>query len=312
MVNTTIQSLDLNLLKVFDALLEDRHVSRAAQRVGLSQPALSNALSRLRAVFGDPLFVRTGQGMKPTARALQLAGPLRTGLAQIRAAVEGGPGFDAISSTRVFRVAMPDYLEFRLLPPLLVRLAEVAPHVRVQVRRLDGLFQAPEAALRSGNLDAAIGYFPDARGLEPGTLSETLFTDEQAVVARKGNPVFNGNTAARLTNEQFSEAEHAAVIFRDEAWGVIDTELASRGLRRKLRLATPHFLTVIHAVLETDLVACIPIWLARHFEPMGLTIRQPPFQLPYFTARWIWNQNADADPGHKWFRQTSFAALPRA
>lgn len=302
-----IASLDLNLLKVLDALLEERHVSRAAKRVGLSQPALSNALGRLRGVFEDPLFTRSGQGMVPTPRALQLSGPVRSAMRQIREALEGPVAFDPHASVRTFRIAMPDYLEFRLAPLLVRALAEEAPHVRIQIRRVEGLFQAPEAALRAGTLDLAVGFFPDAKGVDPGTRVETLFSDQQAVIGRKGHSILKGRTA--LSIEQFAEAEHAAVIFREEAWGLIDTELASRGLRRRMRFATPHFLTVMRAVQTTDLIACVPEWLAREYEPLGLTVKKPPFQLPDFVARMIWNREVEADPGHRWFRGVALGAF---
>lgn len=308
MVN--IAAIDLNLLKVLEALFEERQVSRAARRVGLSQPAFSNALGRLRAVFGDPLFVRSAQGMLPTPRAQQLAEPVRAAMRQIREALEGpqASAFDPKAGSRSFRIAMPDYLEYRLLPPLLEALAGAgASRVRVQIRRVDGLFQAPEGALRSGALDLAIGFFPDAKGVEPGTRVETLFSDDQAVIGRKGHPLLKRR--APMSIETFAEADHAAVIFREEAWGLIDTELASRGLRRRLVLATPHFLTVMRAVQTTDLIAVAPRWLARQYEPLGLTVQEPPFRLPDFVARMIWSREADGDPGHRWFRELALQAF---
>jgi DNA-binding transcriptional LysR family regulator len=295
-----IDAIDLNLLKVLDALLEERHVSRAAQRVGLSQPALSNALRRLREVCEDPLFTRSRQGMVPTARALQMGGPVRGAMRQIREALSGGAEFDPGASVRTFRIAMPDYLEYRLMPGLLRALATEAPEVRVQVRRLEGLFQAPETALRAGSLDLAVGFFPDGKGVETGTRVETLFSDRQAVIGRSGHPLLRGRGVMAL--EKFVAAEHAAVIFRDEAWGLIDTELASQGLRRRMRLATPHFLTALRAVQQSDLIACVPEWLAREFAGEGLAVRKPPFHLPEFVARMVWSREAEADPGQRWFR----------
>ncbi len=295
-----ISTFDLNLLPLFEALLDERSVSRAAARVGLTQPALSNAIRRMREVIGDPLFIRTARGMRPTPRAEQLAGPVRAALAHTRSALSGESAFDPATTARTFRLAMNDYSEWRLEALIIERACGPSSGASVQVRRVDTLFGVPEADLRNGTLDAAVGFFPDPRSLEEGTLSETLFEEDNVVVGRRGNPALR----KRLTLERFAELNHAAVIYRAEPWGIVDQELASHGLRRRLRLATPHFLTALKAVAESDLIACVPAGLAQEFQrAMGLTIRPLPIRLPRFVTRMLWAHQWQHDPAHVWLRQ---------
>ena len=292
-----IAAADLNLLVAFDALLEERSVTRAARRIGLSQPAMSAALARLRALLEDPLFLRTGRGIEPTARALELAGPVRAGLEQLRRALEGEAAFEPGTSERAFRLAMTDYAEWLLLGPLMGALGREAPGVQLQLRRLDRLFSVPEGDLRSGAIDLAVGFFGDARTLQEGTLEQSLFEEQERRRIRKGR-------GGRLSLEAFAAARHAAIIYRPEPWGLIDQELAARGKRRRLRLAAPHFLTVIEAVAASDLIAVVPERLARRFrKALRLDVRPVPFPMPAFHTRMAWHQQASDDPAHRWLRE---------
>lgn len=304
-----ITSLNLNLLLVFEALLEERSVSRAARRVGLSQPALSNALARLRATFGDTLFTRTARGMIPTPRALELAGPVRGGLAQLRAALAERPRFDPAASTRSFRLAMTDYAELLLLGPLLRRLQRSAPEVQILARRLERIFIPPEAELRSGVFDAALGFFPEASGLEPGTYSRDVFVEENVCLARKGHPLLR----RRFTVRQFASAGHIAIFYRADSRGLIDNILAGHGLRRHLLAATPHFLTVPYVVAESDLIAVVPAGLAARFrKKLPLEVRPVPLRLPPFRMRLLWHEHTAEDPGQQWLRGEILECLPAA
>ncbi|MBV9035665.1 MAG: LysR family transcriptional regulator [Acidobacteriaceae bacterium] len=295
-----ISAFDLNLLPILEALLEERNVSRAATRVGLSQPAMSNALKRLREVTGDALFIRTGRGMRPTPRAEQLAGPIRAALAQARSALAGEKLFHPKGVQRTFRMAMNDYAEWRLEASMVRRMGKQSKGIMAQVRRVEALFSVPETDLRTGALDLAIGFFPDPRNLDEGTLSETLFEEDNVVVARVGHP----GLRKRLTAERFAELDHAAVIYRPEPWGLVDQELARLGLKRRLRLATPHFLTALKAVAESDLIACVPEGLAREFAPgMRLALQRLPIALPAFVTRMLWARHWQQDPGHSWLRE---------
>lgn len=292
-----ISGIDLNLLIAFESLLNERHVGRAADRVGLSQPAFSNAISRLRARLDDPLFVRTGGGMLPTPRAEQLSGPVRTALSLLRDTLEAPRAFDPEVSDQRFRIGLSDNVEL-LLAPLLARTIE-AGKLQLQTRRLEELFGIPEAELRSGSLDLAVGYFQDSRSLPRGFAMETLREERNVVIARRGHPAMK----KRLTLQRLMRLDHAAVIYRSEPWGLIDRELASRGLRRRLRLVLPHCLSVLHAVASSDLVACVHESVANAFGPsLGIVSHAEPIGLPLFTLRMTWHEQRSSDPAQIWLR----------
>jgi DNA-binding transcriptional LysR family regulator len=299
MRSVNINSLDLNLLLVLEALLEERNVTRAAARVGLTQSAASSALSRLRAALGDPLFRRTARGMSPTARAMELAAPLRSALAQIRAALSESSGFAPSASGRSFRLGMTDYAELVLLGPLLSRISRDAPDVQILVRRLDRIFIPPESELRDAALDAAIGFFPEASSLEPDTHSLNLYSEKNVCIARKGHPILRGT----LTPARFAAAGHVGVFYRNEVRGLVDSALANHGLRRKLRATTPHFLSAAQVVSESNLIAVVPEGLATRFRKfLDLEIRKVPVTMPPLHMRLLWHERATLDPGHQWLR----------
>lgn len=299
-----ISGIDLNLLVAFEALMDERHVGRAARRVGLSQPALSNAIARLRSRLEDPLFVRTGRGMMPSPRAEQLAVPIRAALAQLRLTFAAPNSFDPSVSAQSYRIGMSDDVELRLVPVL--SLAMLSGELQMQTRRLDRLFTVPEGELRNGTLDLAIGYFADARYLAPGLVMMPLSEEANVVIARRGHPMWKH----KLTVEGFARLNHAAVIYRNQLWGLVDNELASRGLRRRLRLALPHCLSVLHAVASSDLVGCIQESVMKEFGK-GLQLRScpEPLGLPPFVLRMVWHRQRDNDPSHAWLRKLIIAKL---
>jgi len=302
-----IASVNLNLLLAFEALLEERSVSRAAARIGLSQPAMSNALSRLREVFADRLFVRTKRGMMATPRALELAGPVRAGLAQLRAALAERTPFDPAASTRSFRIAMSDYAEFLLLGPLLHNLERDAPAVQVVVRRPERIFLPPEESLRDGTLDAAIGFFPEESALEPGTRSQELFVEDNVCIARRGHPLLR----KPFTLRQFASAKHVAIFYRPDTRGFIDDILAGHGLRRRLQAATPHFLVIPYAVSACDLIAVVPAGLASRYRKfLPIEVRKVPLRMPRFHMRLLWHERGTDDPAHQWFRAEILKCFP--
>ncbi len=299
-----ISGIDLNLLVAFEALMDERHVGRAARRVGLSQPALSNAIARLRSRLEDPLFVRTGRGMMPSPRAEQLAVPIRAALAQLRLTFAAPNSFDPSVSAQSYRIGMSDDVELRLVPVL--SRAMLSGELQMQTRRLDRLFTVPESELRNGTLDLAIGYFADARYLAPGLVMMPLSEETNVVIARRGHPMWKH----KLTVEGFARLDHAAVIYRNQLWGLVDNELASRGLRRRLRLALPHCLSVLHAVASSDLVGCIQESVMKEFGK-GLQLRScpEPLGLPPFVLRMVWHRQRDNDPSHAWLRKLIIAKL---
>jgi DNA-binding transcriptional LysR family regulator len=295
-----ITAINLNLLLAFEALMDEESVSRAASRVGLSQPAMSNALARLREIAGDPLFQRTSRGMRATARAVELAGPIRAGLAQLRSAFAERPGFDPVVSTRRFRIAMTDYAEFLLLGPLVRALARTAPGVQLVVRRVDSIFAPPEAELRAGAFDTVVGFYPEANALDPRTRSEDLFAEQNVCIARKGHSLMQ----KRFTLRDFAGAAHIGVFYRDETVGLVDNILAGHGLRRRLLATTPHFLSAISVVSKSDLIAVVPAGLAARFRaPLGLEIRKMPIRLPVFHMRLLWYEHNSEDPAQQWLRR---------
>lgn len=293
-----ISGIDLNLLVAFEALMDERHVGRAAKRVGLSQPAFSNAIARLRVRLQDPLFVRRAQGMAPTPRAEQISGPIRSALVQLRQTFEVPDSFDPSVSAQRFRIALSDDVELRLVP--LFARSMLSGDLQMQTRRLDWLFTVPETELRNGTFDLAIGYFPDARHLAAGLIMESLSEENNVVIARRSHPLWKH----RLTIERFTRLDHAAVIYRNQVWGLIDNELASRGLRRRLRLALPHCLSLLHAVAASDLVGCIQESVVNRFGK-GLNLRfcPEPLGLPPFVLRMVWHRQRDNDPSHLWLRK---------
>lgn len=295
--SVNINGLDLNLLLAFESLLDERNVSRAARRVGLSQPAFSNAIGRLRARLEDPLFVRTSQGMMPTPRSEQLAGPIRAALAQLRQTFEAPRSFEPSASAQRFRIALSDDVELRLVS-LFARSLQ-SGELQMQTRRLDWLFTVPESELRNGAIDLAIGYFPDARYLSSGFLMETLTEENNVVIARRGHVAWK----RRLTLDRFTRLDHAAVIYRNQPWGLIDNELAARGLRRHLRLALPHCLSVLHAVAASNLIACIQESVVKAFGAgLSLVSCPEPMGLPPFTLRMVWHRQRNDDPAQVWLR----------
>ena len=307
-----INSVNLNLMLAFEALLDEKNVSRAAARTGLSQPAMSNALARLRELFGDPLFRRTSRGMRATPRALELAGPVRAGLSQLRTAFAERPGFDPAASNRSFRIAMTDYAELMALGPLLRRLSRIAPAIQIVVLRVNRIFVAPEAELREGVFDLAIGFYPDPKSLDPRTGSPTLSAEQNVCIARKGHPLLQ----KRFTLREFAAANHIGVFYRDETVGLVDNILAEYGLCRRLVATTPHFLTAVHVVANSDLIATVPAGLAAHFRhDAGLEVRRSPLGLPTFYTRLLWSGHRSEDPALMWLRSEiagCFAQIPHS
>lgn len=297
-----ISAIDLNLLVAFDALFSERNVTRAARRVGLSQPAMSNALSRLRALLDDELFVRSGRGMEPTARAQSLALPVREALSRIEEALAPALAFDPARLDRVVRVAMTDNSMAVLLIDMIERLRETAPNLDLHVKNTRPAGMPP--MLDDGEIDLAIGVVGD---LEPRHRAATLYTDRLVGIARRGRFGPGGPTL-----EQFVAADHALVAPRNGSGGTIDAALAATGLKRRVFLTLPQFIFAPYAVAKADLVACLPARIAlAKAELLDLEIFEPPIELPEFSVSLIWHGRDDADPAHQWLR-TTIAAVAQA
>src|SRR5215510_5962668 len=208
-----VGDLDLNLLRAFDAVLRDGSVTAAAGRLGLSQPAMSNALSRLRRLLGDPLFMRTAGGMRPTPFAQQLAAPVQQALDLIRASLSQQAGFDPKTSDRIFRLQLTDVGEIAFLPPLLERLQRDAPRVRVETQQLPQ--DEVSDALASGEADLALGFLPELSG---GVVQKRLFRDRYVCLVRIDHP----RIGSRLTLAQFLAASHVLVSSRGSAHEIVE------------------------------------------------------------------------------------------
>lgn len=294
-MNVNISRIDLNLLVVFDALMAERHLSRAASRVGRSQPAMSHALRRLRGLFNDPLLVRGKGGMKPTARALELEAPVRAVLSEISALTGQGDEFDAGSARRTFRLAMSDYNARILLPALAKRVRAEAPDVNLVV--LQGGRRDTAEALARGAADVVV---TSLEGIPKGMRGELLLRDRVACVA--GKKAMGGKRS--LTLAEYLERPHLNVSLQGDSPGPIDDMLAKRGLRRRSVITLAHFLVIPAVLSATDIVATLASRIARAYRAeYDLIIFKPPFEAPEAMIWSIWHPRAEADPGHRWLRE---------
>lgn len=290
-----LREIDLNLLVVFNQLLLDRSVSTAAEKLGLTQPAVSNALKRLRAVLKDELFLRTSRGMEPTPYALHLAEPVIYALNTLQTAFTTRDSFTPETSTRNFQLAMTDIGEMYFMPPLMVALSKEAPHVRVStVRPNTGNLKED---MESGTVDLAMGLLPN---LQTGFFQRRLFLHKYVCIFRKGHPL----AKSPMTLKQFTELEHVGVIAANTGHSEIDGLLERAGIKRKMRLVVPHFIAVGHILQSTDLIATLPERFAERCEvPFGLATSPHPVRLPDIAINLFWHAKVNRDPANMWIRQ---------
>ncbi|GAB3129364.1 LysR family transcriptional regulator [Novispirillum itersonii] len=286
-----IKSLDLNLLKALDALLETRSVTRAAERLGLTQPAVSGLLVRLRDVFGDPLFIRSQRGVVPTPRAEALGVPLRQALRDIQSLLTP-EAFVPAQAAMTVTVAATDYAQTAVLLPLMLLLRQEAPGIRIAVRPVDpsGLGSQMEC----GHLDMAL--------ITPDLAAETmrqrvLFHEHYVCLMRKGHPVAD----TPLTVERFCALDHALMSHDGSKFrGVTDVALEGLGLSRRVVAVVPSFLVLIDLVRRSDLVAMVPGRLATGVKDCVMV--PPPVPVPGFTKVLTWHERLQADPAQQWLR----------
>jgi DNA-binding transcriptional LysR family regulator len=287
-----LNSLDLNLLVALDALLREANVSRAAMRIGLSQPATSHALQRLRDLIGDPLLVRTGARMELTPRAQALRAPLAQTLDQVRSLFIPDD-FDAASSERQFRLMMPDLAVELLMPRLMEKITRLAPNVRIDVVPWRGpaIFTAEFA--RTIDMVISIG------NAFAGFHRQRLYTDSDALAVRTGHPV--GARLKRL--ETFLEARHVAVVIRGQSEDLIDSWLRPKGIARRIALVVPGYIEALHVTARTDLVAFVPRRLiAALSKRLSLTTVAPPLDPGIDEQYMFYPTRAQMDPGSIWLR----------
>lgn len=288
--------LDLNLLAVFKALLDERSVTKAARRVGLSQPAASSALARLRHQLGDPLFVRTQQGMLPTAKAKALEAPIRTALGQIEDVIRLQTPFSAQSSRRSFRIMVTDHALTRVAPQLARILSKDAPQIRFDISSV-----GPETdyeRLRTGDTDLMISFIVVQP--PPSFKAMKLFSEKHVVLVRQRHPKIR----TKLTLKDYAEADHVLVAPRG-GWvaGPIDQILAEKGLKRKVRMAIPSYLAAPHCVAFSDMLVTLPESVAKqHVGILPVKIFDIPAEARPFTVSMVWHERNHDDPAHHWLR----------
>jgi DNA-binding transcriptional LysR family regulator len=288
--------LDLNLLRVLTAIEEQRSVSAAAVRLQRSQPSVSAALGRLRAFFSDPLFVRSGNRMQPTPRAIEIMGPVREVLSRIGKEIVAAPVFDAALSHQPIVLALSDVGEVVFLPALIAELRTVAPQASVRSVSLPAEDVAD--GLEYGSIDVALGYFPNLK--RHNFFQQALFSDTFTCLMRADHPV----RATRLSLQQFLQLEHAVVRAESRTEEVIDRFLVRRRIERKVVLTTPHFASIPPIVERSDLIVTVPEPLARYFSTVSARIRcvRPPFNPPRIDLKQFWHRKFHHDARNTWLR----------
>jgi DNA-binding transcriptional LysR family regulator len=286
-------AFDLNLLIVFDAVMQDRSVTRAGSRIGLSQPAMSHALNRLRHMLKDDLFVRTPDGMVPTPRAEMLAQPLRNALSEMQLALEP-VAFDPAKADRHFTLAVNNYAAVVLAPPLVAAVTAAAPSVRLDLRpsgTLD-LFQQMDR----GDLDLVLGRDDDP--VERFARTD-LLEDPFVMVMRRGHPAIR----RKLSPAAFAALPHLEISSSGEDTGFIDRWLAKNGCQRHIALRTP-YLSAASVLVQSDFVATLSRRIAQEFvRNHPLEIRQPPYESPRVRTTMLWHRRLDRHPAHHWLRE---------
>ena len=288
-----LASLDLNLLVALDALLQEASVSRAGQRVGLSQPAMSHALNKLRIVLTDPVLVRVGGRMELTLRAQSLKRPVEDVLERVRE-VFVSDAFVPASSTRTFRIFMSDYTSNLLLPSLSKQVRKIAPTVHVEVHSWKGM--VTDARDNGKTPDAVVAC--QTRDL-PGFYRQRLFTDRDVCVMHGGHPL----SGKALTLRTFLDTPHVAVEAVEFTADPVDTWLQELGHVRKVAVTVPHYIDALHLIAQSELIGVIPERLARAYAAqLDLTTREVPLDVGTFDEYLLHPARTHTDPGCMWLR----------
>ena len=301
------RTLDLNLLRVFDEVMAERNLTRAAEKLAITQPAVSNALRRLRDSMGDELLVRAGHGVEPTPRALALWPTVRHALGQLQESLAPGD-FDAASARTTFVLAMADSTGATLIPPLVQLVEQEAPGISLRLVPLTT--RDPRRLLDDETVDLAVGYFPAALAdltarAQADTVvtheSTRLYAGEYVCVMRAGHPLAD----VPLTLDQYCAARHLLVSFSGKPYGFIDGALTALGRKRRIVLTVNQFFTAGRVVATSDLLTVLPL----HFVSLAnvddtLVWRPLPMQLPAVHVDALWHSRRSHDPAHRWLRDT--------
>ncbi|MFA0810049.1 LysR family transcriptional regulator [Microbulbifer epialgicus] len=288
-----IRNIDLNLLRAFDILMDERNVSRAAERLSVTQPAVSGMLTRLRSSLNDPLFIRSQHGISPTPRALELAGPVKKILSEIED-ILAPTTFDPKESTMKLSIAATDYALKVIVTPLIYALQEEAPNIRISIQPIND--SQTFALMERGQLDLAITT-PDSVHKE--LRAKTLFKEDYTCIMASGHPHAHKNT---LTLDEFCSLKHGIVSFSGNTFhGVTDTVLNSMGRHRQVTISVPSFLSLIEILKNCELCAVIPKRLICGID--GLATITLPFEIPGFSKIMAWHERTHYSPAHIWIRE---------
>lgn len=283
---------DARHLVLFDEIYRSQSMTRSAEKLGLSQPTVSIWLGKLRRQLGDPLFVRTSTGVRPTPRADALIGEVREALALLRAIAGEAPGFDAASSDRLFRIAMTDASHITLLPSLLARLRAGAPSVNLEIVPISA---QTARALESGDADLAIGYIP---GLEAGFHEQVLYGQDFVCLVSARHP----RIGAAMTARAYRDEAHIGIL-SGASYTTLQTSLAKARIRRRVMLELPGFLGLATIVASTDLIATVPRHIGETLAAAGsIRVVPCPVKIDGFTVRQYWHERFHRDAGHRFVR----------
>ncbi|WP_321888463.1 LysR family transcriptional regulator [Paraburkholderia bannensis] len=286
--------IDLNLLLLFQRLMQERRVASVAEQMNMSQPGVSNALAKLRRKLGDPLFVRAPGGVVPTPYALRLAEPVSQALATLHAALNPVTGFDPLRASRTITIGMTDIGEVVFLPALVERLSREAPGVALNTVRNTSVNLGNDMA--DGRVDLAIGLLPQLKG---GFYQRRLFDQRYVCLYRQGHAL----EQEPMTLAAWREAEHLVVVSAGTGHGQVDDWLKRRGVRRQVRLSVPHFMSVGYILQRTDLIATVPERLALQLAPLfSLSMCALPVALPAAPIHLLWHARVQQDDGNRWLR----------
>ena len=298
-VPVNLSAIDLNLFVVFEAVYTERNLTRAAAILNITQPAVSNALARLRASLDDPLFVRSGNAMSPTPVAHNLIGPVRQAMQQLRAGIDQGAGFDPATSERAFHLAMRETAGSALLPELMGRVRTAAPRMRLQSHLVDR--QDIPTELASGALDFAI----EIPQLEQSELNcAPILSDRYVCVLRRDHPMARG----KLTLKRFLELEHITMSSRRAGRTLIDLALNKMGEQVNTVLRIAYSEPAFHVVMGTDLALAAPHSLAKRYD---VAIKELPFESPVLDSFLYWHKQMESDPANAWMRARILEAAGR-
>lgn len=294
-----LSTLDLNLLRVFDAVARERHVTRAAQRLNLSQPAVSNALNRLRQALNDELFLRRPGGVEPTELALALAAPVAEVLDRLRETLSVHAPFDPATAERVFPIAMSEYAEFVLAPPLLAMLAREAPRCLLAIRHADRT--NAQDLLERGEAQLAVAVLPEPPALYTRV---RMLPEEFLTVMRADHPLAEGE----LTMARFASVPHLLHSPNGSRDGALDRPMAEAGHPRRLGAVVAHLGAVPAILQRTEMIITLSARLAHALARLdGLVVRKPPVEIHHTRLSLIFHRRFEADPGHAWLRRRIIA-----